>query len=35
MATPAPGSLEAKIATAAETPYMFPVDIKWTDKDCA
>jgi len=35
MATPAPGSLAAKIETFKENPYRFPEDIKWTDKDCA
>ena len=35
MATPDPNSTMGKIDMANKSPYMFPADIEWTDKDCA
>ena len=31
----AEAAAQVKLDLAGETPYMFPVDIEWTDKDCA
>ena len=35
MAESFPPETLTKIQAAAETPYQFPQDTKWTDKDCA